>query len=135
MCDRDKAINGLESTMEFLSATKNMFKIGFPNIVSDVYDKALDSISDALALLKAQEPRVMSLEEVINSDSPVYIEGGAAGGTWAMMPKVLETVIEFVANGVHTLYPAFITNEYGKTWRCWTSRPTDAQREAVKWDG
>ena len=20
-------------------------------------------------------------------------------------------------------------------WRCWTSRPTDEQREAVKWDG
>ncbi len=25
-------------------------------------------------------------------------------------------------------------DDYGKTWRCWTSRPTDAQREAVKWD-
>ena len=26
------------------------------------------------------------------------------------------------------------TKEYGKTWRCWTSRPTDEQREAVKWE-
>lgn len=23
---------------------------------------------------------------------------------------------------------------YNKKWRCWTSRPTDEQREAVKWD-
>lgn len=23
---------------------------------------------------------------------------------------------------------------YGKTWRCWTARPTDEQRKAVKWD-
>lgn len=23
---------------------------------------------------------------------------------------------------------------YGKTWRCWTSRPTDEQREAAKWE-
>lgn len=23
---------------------------------------------------------------------------------------------------------------YGKTWRCWTSRPTDEQRKAVKWE-
>lgn len=53
---RDEIIKGLESTMELISATKNMFKIGFPNVVSEVYDKALDSISDALALLKAQEP-------------------------------------------------------------------------------
>ena len=22
---------------------------------------------------------------------------------------------------------------YGKTWRCWTSPPTDAQREATPW--
>ena len=22
---------------------------------------------------------------------------------------------------------------YGKTWRCWTSRPTDEQREATPW--
>ena len=24
---------------------------------------------------------------------------------------------------------------YGEDWRCWTSRPTDEQRKAVKWDG
>lgn len=23
---------------------------------------------------------------------------------------------------------------YNRVWRCWTSRPTDEQREAVKWD-
>lgn len=25
-------------------------------------------------------------------------------------------------------------NNYGKTWRCWTAKPTDEQRKAVKWD-
>lgn len=24
---------------------------------------------------------------------------------------------------------------YGKTWRCWTSRPSDEQREATLWEG
>ena len=24
--------------------------------------------------------------------------------------------------------------DYGTKWRCWTSRPTDKQREAVKWE-
>lgn len=24
-------------------------------------------------------------------------------------------------------------DDYGITWRCWTSRPTDAQREATPW--
>lgn len=25
-------------------------------------------------------------------------------------------------------------DDYGKTWRCWSARPTDEQREAAKWD-
>ena len=25
-------------------------------------------------------------------------------------------------------------DDYGKTWRCWTSRPTDEQREAEPWE-
>lgn len=25
-------------------------------------------------------------------------------------------------------------DDYGRNYRCWTSRPTDAQREAVKWE-
>ena len=25
------------------------------------------------------------------------------------------------------------TKEYGKTWRVWTSRPTDEQREEIAW--
>lgn len=26
------------------------------------------------------------------------------------------------------------SENYGKTWRCWTAKPTDEQRKAVKWD-
>lgn len=26
------------------------------------------------------------------------------------------------------------TDEYGKTWRCWTQRPTKEQREATPWE-
>lgn len=25
-------------------------------------------------------------------------------------------------------------NDYGKTWRCWTKKPTQEQKKAVKWD-
>ena len=25
-------------------------------------------------------------------------------------------------------------DDYGKTWRCWTSEPTDEQRVSVEWD-
>ena len=92
------------------------------------------AIDAAIVKLKAQEQRVMTLEEVQVSINPVWLEGGIAGGTWAMMPITREYSIEFVANGVYTIYPAFAISEYGKTWRCWTSRPTDAQREATSWN-
>ena len=25
-------------------------------------------------------------------------------------------------------------DSYGKKWRCWSAKPTDEQRQAVKWD-
>ena len=129
MCDRDKAINGLESTMEFLSATKNMFKIGFPNIVSDVYDKALDSISDALALLKAQEPHIVTIADYVNN--PIVDKDGNLA-VWRESRHL---------NGIayHNDGWVILNRNRVEGWfnsemiRFWTSRPTDEQREAVKW--
>lgn len=35
---------------------------------------------------------------------------------------------------LHKGFCAYLDGEeYSKTWRCWTSRPTDAQREATAW--
>jgi len=31
-------------------------------------------------------------------------------------------------------FPKYDPDDYGKSWRCWTSRPTDAQREATPWN-
>ena len=77
---------------------------GYSNTTVD--DIPLGSIiDDIIALLKEKEPRVMTLEEMQKIAS---IRDGAiwleAGAGW-----------------------------YGKTWRCWTSRPTDEQREAAPW--
>lgn len=58
----EKVINGLVETRELIAATKNMFEIGFPNIVSHTYVKALSSIDDALALLKAQSEELDRLK-------------------------------------------------------------------------
>lgn len=29
---------------------------------------------------------------------------------------------------------SYSSENYGRTWRCWTSRPTDEQREATPWE-
>lgn len=83
-----------------------------------------DTLNKAIALLKAHEPRVMTLEEYeawidtpIKERNPVFHEERTKRGTFT----------RWVNTVVCTL------REYGKNDRCWTSRPTDEQRQAVKW--
>ena len=88
---------------------------------------------DALELLKAQEPRVMTATEAYTADY-VYIEFDG------VITPAIRTTNE--RDGHRESY--FATqqlggdwmrwDDYGITWRCWTSRPTDEQREAVKWN-
>lgn len=89
---------------------------------------------DAIALLKAREPRVMTLEEVKMLDSDYYyLESMRSPG------KELREIVG--AYGLTCVTWPSITwarqtmgdSGYRKTWRCWSSRPTDAQREATPW--
>lgn len=85
---------------------------------------------DAAELLEAQEPCVMKVGDVrswVNSDrtarEPVIIEMRNGVCAWIVDDEVREL------KGAEDL-----TSElYGKTWRCWTSRPTEEQREATPW--
>ena len=99
---------------------------------------------DALALLKEQEPRVMTLEEVLamKFDDVVYVEVVPTHTVLSaivldVIPKLPEIGIGVVQfrqaptwNGINNADLSY----YSKTWRCWTSRPTDEQRKAVKWE-
>lgn len=87
---------------------------------------------DALALLKAQEPRVMTISD-FKDEGVYYLE--------ALPPFVLRPVIYRLDHSDPRHYNfvwkydqfTWNTDEYGKTWRCWTSRPTYEQREATPW--
>lgn len=86
---------------------------------------------DALALLKAQEPRVMKVGEVrnwVNGDrvtrEPVVIEMRGGICAWIIDDEVREIPGE----------ENLSSDLYGKTWRCWTSRPDQATREAIPWN-
>lgn len=90
---------------------------------------------DALALLKAEEPRVLTLEEV---------KAAAGHDVWIEMSGNIEDDVLFTAtiegcgtNGLCTRYVSFNYSLYGIRpygWRCWTSRPTEGQRKAVAWE-
>ena len=94
--------------------------------------------ADALSLLKAQEPRVMPADEIVLSAEPskwLWVE--RKGDYCAEAYKAGKTVSGLIAFECETpcafLYCEY-PGEYGKSWRCWTSRPTEEQREAVKWN-
>ena len=96
---------------------------------------------DAHSLLKAQEPRVMTLEELEDAlDTVVWLDipntENLADGYSLIMAYSHKNGFIFLESpfGDNPSQDRFEYKDYGITWRCWTSRPTDEQREAVKWD-
>lgn len=96
----------------------------------------LDLMRDALELLKAQEPRVLTLEEV---EALPY--GHVIIETDKNDPIRWLDALLFIKNTNFSF--DFITlegkarllgTEYNREWRCWTAWPTEEQRKAVKWD-
>ena len=122
--DVKKVINGLEQ-----------FIADFKSFCGNKAD--WQRVYDALALLKAQEPRVMTWEEAQANvqDGPFIIFevrdstgsevdfGVLVGDFYEMSEGTVLTVADFW----------MMKGDYGKRFRLWASRPTDEQREAVPW--
>lgn len=134
MPDLQKTIQGLRCHSEPKFGPDEYFCETCP------YDEAtcgLDVPNDALSLLKAQEPRVMDADEIVQSADPskwLWVE--RKGDYCAEAFKAGKTISGLIAFDSETP-GAFLhcerPDDYGKTWRCWTSRPTDKQREETPW--
>ena len=107
---RDEIIKGLEHCAN-----------GICNECPYIYDcwttECNPAARDALALLKAQEPRVMTLDEAKSAYVVEYRSG--------KMREVGSALLDLNVDPLNA--------EYGKIYRVWTSRPTDEQREAIPW--
>ena len=98
------------------------------------YAQAIDEITE---LLKEQEPRVLTLAEAAN-DNEVWTEVWRKNkvGTILIMAILWPTpdFKDFNLDLMGTSNQAFqLSSEYGKTWRCWTAKPTAEQRLEAKW--
>ena len=88
--------------------------------------------------LKAQEPRMMTLEEVKqhnNQDGCVWFEQPTYNADAAFVIKddfMIQVISPYIL-GEPINHGYWTNGNYGKTWRCWTSRPTDEQREKEPW--
>lgn len=106
MPDREKVIARLEEAM-LLSETANECKVtlGY-GIVEDVF-----------ALLKAQKPHLMTLDEAKSAFVIEYRSG--------KLKEVGMTILDIDIDPANAYY--------GVVYRVWTSRPTDEVRRATPW--
>lgn len=113
--------------------------------VTTLLGDALDMIRKQQERIKeleaGQTARVMTLEEVKDNEV-MYLEDFTEPDD-GVEPIIRPAVnVEAKNGGIVMLDSAtwdegfifVVDSEYGKTWRCWTQRPTDEQREAVKWE-
>lgn len=125
MPDREKVINELVSYIENALGVDSDYVDCIPT----------DLLQHAVALLKEQEPRVMTLEETDalthrTIETGVYLErredlniyAAIAGNTQGIVPN-----LSWMGKKRNFL------DEYGEMWRCWTARPTDKQRGETPW--
>ena len=135
MPDKEKVVKDLEEVRRFIECE---------NLPAHTL-KAKLVIDDAIALLKAQEPRVMIWWEVIGAAikcKPLYIEvkdsedKEPGDDRWAMVTQYKDSI----TNGMIRAMSSYVTSEvlfaedYGKSWRCWTSRPDEKRRAETPWE-
>lgn len=129
MADREKIIQGLKCCTAGFMCKKEICPYYGKSPVNSTCSIELEK--DALVLLKAQEPRVMTLEEVLGGDE-CWIEtrNGICGYGDAVLTGDGELVDFYRSRNINT----FDFYEYGLSWRCWTFRPTDEQRKVTPWE-
>ena len=124
MTDIEKVIKGL-----MCCRSGRCLSCPYNDGIDDKGNCELKFIDDALALLKSYQPRVLTLEEATEEDECwLECDDGPCGYAdcikwgkeairvglcWRIMPIIL------------------LCKEYGKKWRCWSSKPADKERVVV----
>lgn len=91
---------------------------------------------DALALLKEKEPKIISLKELmcLSRNTPIYTELRNDIHGWEIYDGFDHQTEGMITGPLWGPHEFWDSSEYGRTWRCWTSQPTDKQRKAVRWE-
>ena len=102
-----------------------------------------------LGVSNMEEARLLSLEEVagrvaLEQETPIYMEFGyystCYGEVIGLIPKYMFfddehglswDIVEGKDKGKRDSVSLY---EYNVIWRCWSDRPWDEQRQAVKWE-
>lgn len=144
MTSREKVINGLECIISSGNAGMR------DDCANCVYPGGGDCIApalrDALTLLKAYEPRVMTLEELgkLQEDDVVYVEIKPVRDITCISVEFVRFVEEVqdlqdpaIWIELHTTDSAGFFETRKSTepnWRCWTAKPSLKQMEEIPWN-
>lgn len=95
----------------------------------------IEEVKTVLKQAKAQQPRVMTLEEVNALDwDYCYLEQERLPGNEyrGMLGKYIMTCVTWPSITAAKISQG--VDNYGKTWRCWTSRPDEKVRTETPWE-
>lgn len=103
-------------------------------------------LQDAFALLKEQEARVMTLDEVLTAEDFVWAEIYTPNKwSWCVIYAKISPVVgnDEIVKIEEDCGTAWTKNksEYGKRgfldggWRCWSARPSEQQMRETPWGG
>lgn len=132
MDDKEKVIKGLECHVGL-----QCNDCPYVDSIHPAYGCHLEElISDALALLKEQEPRVLTLDEAVDGNYCYYVEFryhldcGWVKCDFGKMYLNGEVAMLFLRD--KTFYQQ--REHYGKLWRLWNKQPTYEQKMETKWE-
>lgn len=128
-CGKDGEV-GMNENIERVLAALDGFRMS-DEMTYSAYSTLHDKISLLDDLLKEQEPRVLTLEEVIVGDECWFEYINGSRGYADVYVQDNRTAIIYRT----TTRPVEVSlTDYMKKWRCWSYRPTEEQRKAVKWN-
>lgn len=140
MADKEKAKKGLRQHCEG-SMFDRCGECPYYEVADEPFQCRDALLLDALALLKEQEPHVLTIDQLEDAlDTVVWLDmPGAenlADGYALIMAYSHKHECMFFDSpfGDSPSQDRLEYSEYGRSWRCWDRRPLEEQRKAVKWE-
>ena len=135
---RDEMMTALKQAQGFIDGRAKMAGVGDGTMLLYSWFRAIEM---AIREMDAQQPRVLIPEEIrLMIGKPAWLETrrGRVYTGWALVYDIQkgmgitgERMGITQPNGRVSWF--LRTQDYGKTWRLWTSAPTDAQKEGTAW--
>lgn len=103
------------------------------NEVKHMMNRSFWLYSELSNMLALQEPRVMTLEEALEAEY-VYLDVRPHSSLQCECCILIEDEDGDIVPLKKGFWGSLECDDYGKEWRCWTSRPDKATREATPWE-